>query len=197
MKRTSGRVLLFTAALAVAVATSIHPTAAATGPHIDSHKVHAATLTARQITKASGTGYAAQTMGVNCTLRGPQGAIACWQKYPHSDGALTAKAPWVTHVNVFAFPTVASAKKYLAHMGERIKGAITSTGKGIRLVGVDRQSHISDGMSIWMGAEASVIETVGTQVVWTACGDPTGTTATSELTRCAQSVAKAQVNRLP
>jgi hypothetical protein len=87
MKRTSGRVLLFTVTLAVAVATSVHPTAASTRPPIDWHKVHAATLTARQITTASGTGYTAQTMGVNCTLRGPQGAIACWQKYPHSDGA--------------------------------------------------------------------------------------------------------------
>jgi hypothetical protein len=110
--------------------------------------------------------------------------------------ALTGTAPRVTHVSVLAFPTVASAKKYLAHMGERIKGPIPSTGKGIRLVGVDRQSHISDGMSIWMGAEASVNETVGTQVVCTACATPTGTTATSELTRCAQSVPRAQVNRL-
>jgi len=153
-------------------------------------------LSVKAITHASQTGYPAQTMGQVCGISDVFKASFCFQQSLHSESAQAAKAPWVTHVNVYSFASSAAARSYVNVMGGKFTVGQTITSTPTRLVGFDPKATILDGTRLRKGAEASVVLAFGTRAVWVACGDLSGKADRASLVACAQRVADVQRTRL-
>jgi hypothetical protein len=142
------------------------------------------------------TTQAVTSMGVQCGVAGPFGSNWCYQQYPHSYPARMGGAPWVTHMNVFSFPTPAKARQYVDLMAKRYPRAKRVGSSNTGLIGFDTKATISDGLRYEQGPEASVVLAIGAKALWVACGDPAGKAGQRQLVGCAQSVATAQARRL-
>jgi len=169
---------------------------AQSGSRLSLGDLRRALLSDAAISRASGTGLPTVSTAITCSTSVPFGASYCYREYLHSDEAKAAHAPWPTHVNVFSFSSAEKARKYVAVMAKRFSGPKRLSATATRVVGFDPSAVINDGLQLPTGQEASVVEAQGSRVVWTACGDLSGTAQRSALVSCAQSVAKAQAAKL-
>ena len=171
--------------------------AVATSPvRLTQAELRKALLSLPAVTTASGTGHAAQSLGVVCSWSHEISANVCIHDTLHSDEARSAGAPWATHLNVFSFETRALALQYVASMAERFQGTQTVSATRTRVVGFDPRSQISDGTRMEAAPEVSVVRAVGTNALWASCADPSRAAGQTELMACATSVARAQARRL-
>jgi hypothetical protein len=191
----SRRALVSLVIVAMAIAW-MGPAQAAGAVKVAPQDLHGRLLTMLAATKASGTGYQAQSMGVQCGVAGPFGSNWCYQQYPHSYPARMGGAPWVTHMNIFSFPTATKARQYVALMAKRYPRAKRIGSSNTGLIGFDAKATISDGLRYEQGPEASVVLAIGAKALWVACGDPAGKAGQRQLVGCAQSVATAQARQL-
>lgn len=190
---------LRTTLVAILVASSVvvgGTALAATPEKLSRGELRGALLSLSAITAASGTGQAAQSLGVVCSTSHEISANVCLQDSLHSDAARSAGVPWATHLNVFSFATRALALQYVASMADRFQGSQTVVATSTTVVGFDPRSQISDGSRMETAPEVSVVKAVGANALWASCADPRGDASMAELRACATSLATAQATRL-
>jgi hypothetical protein len=187
-----------------AVALAAGPASGAAPSLLTKGQVRKAMLTLPAITTVSRVGYPVTANGLVCHNAPYLKATVnyCYYEFLHSEAAFAAGKPWPNHVDVLTFVSPQAARHYIGEMkASRPPTAILSQ-TPLSVVFFDAKASISTSLDaagqlvLADGGMVSVFSARGSDVVYTACADPTAVQG-ADLASCANALAKAQLARLP